>query len=112
MLDNVSFGPVGRATPAFGGGPPLAITASNQNVVITWPQTGTNWVLVETGGIDTYFVSNDVVFFSAYRENVISSNNYRTNGTNVSVVLPVDMTGNRFYMLKTNNFLPPPLLPH
>jgi hypothetical protein len=108
MLDNVSFGTTVPESSTFGGGPPLSITTSNQNVIITWPQTGTNYVLLETGGFDTSFRSNDVVYMTVYREEIISSDNYRTNGTNVFVVLPVDFTGNRFYMLKTNYFSAPP----
>jgi hypothetical protein len=90
----------------LGDGPPLSITTSNQNVILTWPRADTNWVLVETGGLDTYFESNGVLHIEAKK--IISSNNYGTNGTNFFIVLPVDPSGNRFYMLLTNNFPTPP----
>jgi hypothetical protein len=95
----------------FGDGPSLSITTSNKNVILTWSQTPTNWVLIETTGLDTYFVSNGVVYIEAHRKTIIPSANYGTNGTNYFVVLPIDYTANRFYMMQTNDFPPPPLPP-
>jgi hypothetical protein len=95
----------------FGDGLPLSITKSNENVILTWPQTS-NWVLVATSGLDYCYVSNDVMYCEAYLRHTISSANFRTNGTNFSVVLPLDFTMNQFYLLQTNDFppLPPPSL--
>jgi hypothetical protein len=97
----------------FGDGPPLSITTSNQNVILTWPLANTNWVLVETGGLDTSYVSNDVIYITPYRKRIIQSNTYLTNGDNFYVVLPIDFsTTNKFYMLRTNDLPPPPQSPH
>jgi hypothetical protein len=104
-----AFGAVlmsGGLKMCFAGGPALSITTSNQNVIITWPQTSTNYLLIETEGFDTYYKSNNVIYETAYRHRIISSGNYRTNGSNFFVVLPVDLSVNKFYMIQTNNFTP------
>jgi hypothetical protein len=92
----------------FENGPQLSIMASNQSVILTWSQTPTNWVLVETPALDTSYVSNGVVYTEAHRRTVIPSANYGTNGTNFFVVLPIDST-NKFYLMQTN--VAPPLPP-
>jgi len=92
----------------FGDCPPLSITKSNSNVILTWPQTTGNWLLIETPGLDYYYSSNGVVYGEAYRRTIIPNSNYSTNGTNISVTLPIVAT-NKFYMLRTNNPPPPPL---
>jgi len=93
----------------FADGPQLTITRSNDNVILTWPQTNGDWRLIETDGLDHCYVSNDVVYCEVYRQKIISSQLYSTNGNTVFAVLPIDYSmTNRFYMLHTNNFPPPP----
>jgi hypothetical protein len=93
----------------FGNGPQLSIMESNQSVILTWPQTPTNWVLLETPGLNTYsYGSNGVIYIDVQRMTLIPSANYGTNGTNYFVVLPIDYSTNKLYMMQTNNFPPPP----
>jgi hypothetical protein len=95
----------------FAGSPQLTITRSNSNVILTWPQTNGDWRLIETDGLDYCYVSNGVTYCEAYRQKIISSQLYGTNGNTIFAVLPIDYSiTNRFYMLRTNNFPPPPLL--
>jgi hypothetical protein len=90
----------------FGDGPLLSITTSNQNVILTWPQACTNWVLVETTGLETPYESNGVIYIEA--KHIYPTNRYGINGTNFFIVLPVDLSGSRFYILQTNIFPLPP----
>ena len=92
----------------FGSGPQLSIMASNQSVILTWPQTPTNWVLLETPALNTAsYVSNGVAYIDVQRMTIIPSANYGMNGTNYVVVLPIDYSSNKLYMMQTN-FPPPP----
>jgi len=91
------------------GVPQLNITKSNDNVILTWSQTNEDWRLVETDGLDHCYVSNGVTYCEAYRQKIISSQFYSTNGNTIFVVLPIDYSiTNRFYMLRTNDLSPPP----
>jgi hypothetical protein len=95
-------------TACFGDSPTLSITKSNNNVIITWPQTASNLVLVATPGLDhVYYSSNDVVYVEIYPRTIIPASKYVTNGANISVVLPIDST-NKFFLLQTNVFVQPP----
>jgi hypothetical protein len=92
----------------LGDGLLLSITASNQNVIITWPRTATNLVLIETTGLDTSFVSNGIVYVEAHRRHIIPSSSYLTNGEYFYTVLPIDFTvTNKLYWLGTNDVTPP-----
>ena len=93
----------------FGDNPPLSVTRSNGNVILTWPKTNESWLLVETDGLDHCYVSNGVFYCEAYRRRIISGDRYGTNGNTIFIVLPVDFSiTNRFYTLQTNNFPAPP----
>jgi hypothetical protein len=97
----------------FGNGPQLSIMTTNQSVILTWPQTPTNWVLLETPAVplDASYVSNGVIYIEAQRITVYLSSDYSTNGTNYFIVLPIDYSANKFYRMQTNasNSPPPPL---
>ena len=92
----------------LGDGPPLSITRTNESVVLTWPQTDGSWLLVETPGLDYSYTSNGVVYVVSHRRTVIPATSYSTNGTDLFVVLPLDLSTSKFYFLQTNNFPPPP----
>jgi hypothetical protein len=89
------------------GNPALSISQSNTNVMITWPaQTSSNLVLVGTPGFDHItFASNNVIYVEIYPRLIISRTKYTTNGSNISVILPMD-SANMFFLLQTNDFLP------
>jgi len=103
---------IARLHPCFGDSPLLSITSSNTNIMLTWPQTSNNWVVVEMTKLTSdYFVSNGVTYYIPRKRNIIPTSSYGTNGNNLFVVLPIDFSTNKFYMLQTNN-LPPPPPPH
>src|SRR5436305_830905 len=64
---------------------PLSIIKSNDTVILTWPQTSGGWLLVETPGLDYFFVTNGVVYKHVYGRTTIPSASYSTNGANISV---------------------------
>ena len=81
----------------FAGSPQLTIKRSNDNVILTWPQTNGDWRLIETDGLDYCYVSNDVNYCEVYRKKIISTQLYATNGITISVALPIDYSiTNRF----------------
>jgi hypothetical protein len=95
----------------FADGPRLSLTKSNENVLLTWSQTNGNWLLYEVDDLDYSYVSNGVTYRVVHPRRNIPTALYSTNGSVVSIALPVDFSlTNRFYMLHTNNLPPPPVL--
>jgi len=94
---------------SVGGDPPLSITKSNDFVIFTWPATNGNWQLLQSSRLDRCHESNGVIYCEAYRVWNITGTNHNESGTNISFTLPINYTGNHFYILQTNPF--PDLLP-
>src|ERR1051325_8551325 len=86
----------------FGDGPRLSIIRSNENVILTWPQTGGNWHVVEMPIVGSYCYESNGDQYCEIAARRILTRNPNTNGTNLFVVLPLVASENRFYVLQTN----------
>lgn len=97
----------------YGDPPPMSISRSNDTVTVSWRQTTNAWQVFAKSGWDRDVYSNGVVIYREIFEtelirpatNVI----FQTNGSNISVTMPIDHTGNqKWFFLEPTNNLPPP----